>query len=211
MARKTSKSRRSAAVTTIPTKGQLQPWNPLMFLNPLGTFPGFSFGVLRTSYAGKANSASAFIKAKLHPVSMPATGAAWAPTAHRWEVLLPPDGGDDLLDPRRLIELYEATALPWRQGLLTTVKLTFGEADRLHVSYEKGRAWLRSLVRSRGLPGLIIQHCPHEAGLEYGRHHLHVLIIPRRLDLAGFSACDDELTSDAGQRLLYDSWASADE
>jgi hypothetical protein len=207
MARNTSKSRRPAARAAVPAKTELQPWNPLMFLNPLGTYPDFSFGVLRASYAGKENSASDFVKAKLHPVSMPAPGAAWAPTAHRWEVLLPRDGGDDLVEPRRLIELFEATALPWRQGLLTTAKLTFGDRDRLHVSYERGRAWLRSLVRSRGLPGLIIQHCPHEAGLDYARHHLHVLIIPRRLDLAGFSACDDELTSDAGQRVLYDSWA----
>lgn len=208
MGRKTAKCRPSAAVAPKATKTELQPWNPVMFLNPLGALPGFSFGVLRTSYAGRTNSASEFVKAKLHPVSLPAAGAVWAPTAHRWEVLLPRDGGDDLLDPRRLIELFEATALPWRHGLLTTVKLTFGEGERLHVTYEKGRAWLRALVRSRGLPGLIIQHCPHEAGLEYRRHHLHILIIPRRLDLAGFSACDDELTSDAGQRLLYGSWAS---
>jgi hypothetical protein len=32
-----------------------------------------------------------------------------------------------------------------------------------------------------------------------------------RLDLAGSSACDDELTSDAGQRFLYGSWASFEE
>jgi hypothetical protein len=95
-------------------------------------------------------------------------------------VLLPRDGGGDLLDPRRLIELFEARALPWGQGLLTTVKFTFGEDDRLHVAYEKGRAWRRSLVKSCGLPGLIIQHCLHQAGLAYRRHHLHVLIIPRR-------------------------------
>jgi hypothetical protein len=210
MARRASKSRRPAVGAAVRAKAGLQPWNPLMFLNPLGKYRGFSFGVLRTSYAGKANSASEFVKAKLHPVSPPASSAAWAPTAHRWEVLLPAAGGDELLDPRRLIDLYEATALPWRQGLLTTVKLTFGEADRLHVSYERGRAWLSSLVRSRGLPGLIIQHCPHAAGLDYRRHHLHIVIIPRRLDLAGFSTCDDDLTSDAGQRVLYASWAGFD-
>ncbi|MEO7178766.1 MAG: hypothetical protein ABIW83_07970 [Allosphingosinicella sp.] len=211
MSRKTAKCRRPAPVTRRAAKTELQPWNPIMYLNPLGSVSGFSFGVLRTSYAGKANSASAFVKAKLHPVSLPAAAAAWAPTAHRWEVLLPPDGGDDLLDPRRLIELFEATALPWRQGLLTTVKLNFGEADRLHAAYEKGRAWLRSLVRSRGLPAIIIQHCPHEAGLEYRRHHLHILIVPRSLGIAGFGACDDELTSDAGQRVLYSSWSSFEE
>lgn len=201
-ASKKQRSRASAAGSTGRS------WNPIMFLNPQGVVPGFSFGVLRVEYAGVRNSASAFVKAKLHPVDPPPEGAEWRPSAHRWEVLLPENAGDDLVDPRRLLELYERTALPWRQGLLTTVKLTFGENDRLHVAYEKGRAWLRSLVAT-GLPSLIIQHCPHEAGLDYARHHLHIVIIPRKLGLAGFGACDDELTSDAGQAVLYQSWRAA--
>lgn len=66
------------------------------------------------------------------------------------------------------------------RGPLTIVNLTFGEGDRLRVAYEKEWAWLRSLVKSCVLLGLIIQHCLHQAGLAYRRHHLHVLIIPRR-------------------------------
>jgi len=180
-------------------------WNPIMFINPQGVLPGFTFGVLRVEYAGARNSAAAFVKAKLHPVNAPPEGADWRPTAHRWEALLPANAGDELMDPRRLLDLYEKTALPWRQGLLTTVKLSFGENDRLHVAYEKARAWLRTLAAT-GFPVLVVQHCPHEAGLEYARHHIHGIIIPRKLGLAGFGACDDELTSDAGQQVLYETW-----
>lgn len=199
------KKQRSRASAAAPAR---RSWNPIMFQNPQGVLPGFTFGVLRVEYAGARNSAAAFVKAKLHPVNQTPEGAQWRPSAHRWEVLLPENASDDLMDPRRLVELYERTALPWRQGLLTTVKLTFGENDRLHVAYEKGRAWLRSIVAT-GLPGLIIQHCPHEAGLDYARHHLHVVILPRKLGLAGFGSCDDELTSDAGQSILYRSWCAS--
>lgn len=188
-----------------PARGQ--PFSPHFFANPLGSWPNFGFGVLRTRYLGtRANSAAAFARLKLRPGQPPAA-PGWRATASRWEVLLPVRASDDFLEPQTLMERYEAAAVSWRTGLLCCVTLKFPGTERLHASYEKARSFARtSFALNRELPVLLIQHAPHLSG-SANPPHVHLLIVPRTLGPLGFGTYSDELTSDQGQKSVYDEWS----
>lgn len=184
--------------------------SPYLFLNPLGSYPNFTFGVLRRQYNGKTNSAAEFARLKLHPVSMPAASAPFAPTAARWECLIPPGAGDEYLDPERLFESYDANALPFRTGLLAYITFRFPHLDRLHAAFEQVRAYARAkLVLERQLPVLAIQHAPHLVGSP-NAHHVHLLVLARTFCGLGWGTANDLLTSDEGQRAAYDEFRSQD-
>jgi hypothetical protein len=183
-------------------------WSEFLFLNPLGNWPHYAFGVLRRRTAkGKVNTATDFGRAKLHPVDPPPASAPFRPTAARWECLIPPRAPDALLDPSHLLTTYDAQGLEWRRSLLTYVTLRFPDEDRLHAAFEAVRAWaMTEFVEQHGAPVLLIQHAPHLVGSPRP-HHVHCLVIPRMATGLGWGAyCDDALTEDGAQKTIYDSW-----
>ena len=110
-------------------------WSPIMYMNPAGETPGFSYGVLRRVYRGQVCSvgASEFVRRKLYPIEAPPAGDWTKPfTCSRWDVLLPPSGSDEYMAPQRLLEGYQQDLLPWRQGLLCTIKVVQPLAEPLH-------------------------------------------------------------------------------
>jgi hypothetical protein len=128
----------------------------------------------------------------------------------RWEVLLPPRADDRFLDPFQLLAAFDAGALEWRTGLLIYLTLRFRDEDRLHAAYEEVREWVRSEFiggeRRRQLPVLLIQHAPHLVGSR-NPHHVHALVCARTLTGLGFGPyCEDVLTEDGAQKIIYDSW-----
>jgi len=183
-------------------------WSEHLFLNPLGNWPSYSFGVLRRSYRGRKNTAAEFGRLKLHPVDPPPPSCPFHPTAVRWETLLPPKAQDGLLNPQQLLETFDAQSLEWRTGLLIYITIRFPGEDRLHAAYEMVRAWVRSefVDGERQLPAILIQHAPHLVGSS-NPHHVHLLLFPRTVSGLGWAAyCEDALTEDHAQKTIYDSW-----
>jgi hypothetical protein len=185
-------------------------WSPVMYINPAGDTPGFSYGVLRRVYRGQACglSASEFVRRKLYPIEAPPPGDWTKPfTCSRWDILLPPSGSDEYLAPRQLMEAYERYLLPWRQGLLCTVKVVQPLTEPLQSSYERIRLAARqAFPLKRNLPAILIAHAPFLAGVEAGirQPHIHICVPGSALSLLGFGAPNDEVTSDAGHLALYE-------
>ena len=190
-------------------------WSPMMYINPAGETPRFSFGVLRRTYRGKPCqlSASEFVRRKLFPIEAPPEGD-WTPpfSCSRWDVLLPPCGSDEHLEPQRLLESYERHLLPWRKGLLCAIKVVQPLGEPLQASYERIRLAARQAfpVR-RKLPAVLIAHAPFLAGVdaEIRKPHVHVLVLASELSLLGWGAPNDEVTSDEGHLALYQEFKDA--
>jgi hypothetical protein len=192
-----------------------QAWSPIMYINPGGDTPGFSYGVLRRTYRGQACSltASEFVRRKLYPIEAPPEGV-WAEpfTCSRWDVLLPPSGSDEYMAPERLMEAYQRHLLSWRQGLLCTIKVAQPLTEPLHSSYERIRSAARQAFPvSRNLPAMLIAHAPFLSGVNVRMRqpHVHIVVLPSDLSLLGWGAPSDELTSDAGHLALYEEFKAA--
>ena len=188
------------------------PWalSPHLYLNPLGNYPNFTFGVLRREFRGRQNSVLEFARLKLHPINLPAPGAPFSPTAARWEVLLPPKAGDEYRDPQFLFSSFDKHPLETRNGILSYITFRFPDVDRLHVAFEKVRAFARAkFVLERQLPLLAVQHAPHLMGSP-NPHHVHVLLLPRVLSGLGWGMPNDLLTSDQGQQAVYDEFRASE-
>ena len=184
--------------------------SPHLYLNPLGNYPNFTFGVLRREFRGRRNTTLEFARLKLHPIDAPAPGAPFSPTAARWEVLLPPKASDEYRDPEFLFSSFDSHPLETRNGLLTYITFRFPDVDRLHVAFEKVRAFARArLVLERQLPLLAVQHAPHLMGSP-NPHHLHLLLLPRVLSGLGWGIPNDLLTSDQGQEAVYREYHAGD-
>jgi hypothetical protein len=189
-------------------------WSPMMYMNPAGDTPGFSYGVLRRVYRGQACSVGAaeFVRRKLYPIDAPQVGDWSKPfTCSRWDVLLPPSAGDEYLSPHRLMEDYERHLLPWRQGLLCSIKIVQPVTEPLQASYERIRAAARSASLKRELPIVLCAHAPFLAGvdLRLRQPHTHVLLLAYERSRLGWAAPNDEVTSDAGHLALYQEFKSA--
>lgn len=187
--------------------------NPLswLFLNPMGpSASGIAFGVLRSSYAGRANSAHEFGWRKAHPVT-PTRGVEvgdWKPTAERIEVLLPKAADDALADPSVLLQQMDACALPWEKALLIYATLPLPDADRLHSAWEIVRAFVRErIVRDRGLPTMLVLYAPGRSGSP-NFPHAHACILPRAVGALGIGhgVYDQGLIHDGGQALIETMW-----
>lgn len=184
-------------------------WSPLMYMNPGGNTPGFSYGVLRRVYRGQACSvgASEFVRRKLYPIEAPSEGDWTKPfTCSRWDVLLPPSGSDEYMAPQRLLEAYQHHLLPWRQGLLCTIKAVQPLTEPLQSSYERIRLAARqAFAIRRSLPAVLVAHAPFHAGIDarVRQPHVHILVLASELSLLGWGAPNDEVTSDAGHLALY--------
>ncbi|HEX8572878.1 MAG TPA: hypothetical protein VF759_09015 [Allosphingosinicella sp.] len=190
-------------------------WSPVMYINPAGDTPGFSYGVLRRVYRGQACSLSAseFVRRKLYPVEAPRAGDWTKPfTCSRWDVLLPPSGSDEYLAPERLMEAYERHLLPWRQGLLCTIKVVQPLSEPLHSSYERIRLAVRQAFSiKRNLPVILIAHAPFLAGVNprVRQPHAHICVLATELSMLPWGAPNDEVTSDAGHLALYEEFKAA--
>jgi len=203
--RRTAKTQRGAGKT----------WSPVMYMDPGGATPGFSYGVLRRVYRGQPCSvtASEFVRRKLYPIEAPPAGDWTKPfSCCRWDVLLPPAGGDEYMAPQRLMEAYERHLLPWRQGLLCTTKVLQPLSEPLQSSYERIRLAAReAFALRRNLPVILVAHAPFLAGVGAGERqpHVHVLGLPYERSLLGWGAPNDEVTSDAGHLALYEEFKAA--
>jgi hypothetical protein len=188
--------------------------NPMDWLydNPLGSYPDFTFGILKKSYQGHRNSASEFAIRKLMPASSdnldPASFDVNLVTAFRYGVILPP-GAPDYLDAVEFaLKMLDVSVLSSQAALLVYATLSFPDASRLHHVWEESRAFcLNNLARKRGLMTILVQHRPGEVGSD-NAIHTHLLICPRRMDGTGLRGFADELLSDDGQQLLFDEWTA---
>lgn len=211
-AQKAKTNKVGSSKTASATKKPQRSDNPMDWLydNPLGSFPDFTFGILKHSYQGHRNKASEFAIRKLMPASSdnldPATFDVTLVTAFRYGVILPP-GAPDYLDAADLaLKMFDIAPLQHQSALLVYATLSFPDATRLHHAWEESRAFcVQNLGRDRGLMTLLVQHRPGEMGSD-NPVHTHLLICPRRIDGTGLRGFAEELLSDEGQKLLFDEW-----
>lgn len=208
MARKPASARSPLPAAPAPNDADPQSW---LFLNPNGPSPtGIVFGVLRKSYAGRTNSAREFGFRKAHVgVGKDADPARWSPNIERVEVLLPPGADDSLTDPATLLGQMDAHAVEREKALLVCLTLPLGDVDRVHVGWERARAFVRArIVQERELGCLLCLHAPQTINAPFPLH-AHALVVPRRLTGLGLrhGLYDEDLTHDGGQAIIEAAWA----
>ncbi|RIX27008.1 hypothetical protein [Sphingomonas edaphi] len=186
--------------------------NPMDWLydNPLGSFPDFTFGILKQSYQGFPNTPSEFALHKLRPIGGKDHGTSMDPdtfTAYRYGCVLPDDAPDVLDEAVPLMKAFDLARCDHQPATLIYATLSFPDTRRLHHAWEESRAFAyENLARKRQLPVLLIEHRPGDAGSN-NPVHIHLLISARRMDGTGFRGFADDLICDEGQRVLYDEWA----
>ena len=180
-----------------------------LYLNPEKTSNGFVFGVLRKTFRGRTNTAHEFGFRKTHLGSafVNADRSIWAPNAEKVEVILPVRADDTLSDPDLLLRQADAFACPNEAGLLTYLTLPLGDAERLHVGWERARSFAVRLAYERDVASIVILHSPGSVGAAFPLH-AHLLVIPRALSGLGLrhAPFDSELLRDEGQGVLSDLW-----
>ena len=122
--------------------------------------------------------------------------------------MLLPEKADDLLaDPVSLMRQVDEFAAPNQAGLLTCLSLPLGDVDRVHVGWERARAFARRLAGERKLASLAILHAPGLIGADLPLH-AHILVIPRKISGFGIKLApyDRLLLNDDGQDALHDMW-----
>lgn len=152
-------------------------------------------GTLRPYHQKCANSAAAFVRAKINPVAGSAPGD-WTLVAHRAEVILPRHADDRLADPRTLFEAVDAEHPTDGKALLTYLTLTW-QPERLHRQWEVGRQLAIELSRDHDVAVLLVQHVPGRIGRSTNPH-LHLAVAgPRRIELwSGFGSYVPALVGD---------------
>jgi hypothetical protein len=209
-----SQNRRSSGAAKAQGRAT-RAWSPIMYMNPGGATPGFSYGVLRRFYLGRPSnlSASEFVRRKLYPIEAPPAGDWTKPfSCARWDVLLPPSGSDEYMSPEQLMAAYERHLLAWRHGLLCAIKVVQPLSEPLQSSYERIRLAARqTFALRRNLPAVIVAHAPLLAGVDPGKRqpHVHVFGLPSELSLLGWGAPNDEVTCDEGHLTLYQEFKAA--
>ena len=162
------------------------------------------WGVLRPEYRDFRPSLTRFIEAKLTVASLPGT-PPWTISAHRHEVLLPPQAGDHLLDPRMLAETAAREQIANATALATYVTLT-SSPTKLHRQWEMAREIGRRLVATFDVAVLLVQHVPSKNG-GTAQPHVHMIIPgPRAITPYGcFGKAIAELARDKGRELILES------
>lgn len=207
MATAKSRSRKQTA-TPAATKGS----DPLdwIYTNPAGPSDlGLTFGVLRKHYNGRDNSALEFGWRKCH-VGRQADQVdltAWTPNIERVEVILPPRADDMLSAPPVLLGQMDAHAAECEKALLVYVTLPLGDVERVHVGFERARAFARSLADERELASVLALHAPGRVNAPFPLH-AHCLIVSRAITGLGLrhGLYDEELIRDTGQAIVEDLW-----
>lgn len=181
-----------------------------LYTNPAGpSEAGLTFGVLRKTYNGRENSAREFGWRKCHvgPNYADADPLAWSPNVERVEVILPARADDMLADPALLLGHMDANAAENEKALLIYVTLPLGDVDRIHVGWERARAFARRLATERNLASVLALHAPGVVNAPFGLH-AHCLVIPRAITGLGIrhGIYDEELTHDGGQAIVEAMW-----
>jgi len=165
-----------------------------------------TFGVLRSNYKGRSNSALEFGMRKLQPA--PPNGVdPDAITAERSDVILPRWAEDHFASPISFLRACDDMQVD--PGIIAYVTIPTPDADRLHQSWETARAFAKVLADERGLATLVIQHVPGRVSSS-NDPHLHLLICPRTASSKLGLSCGDldrELLHDTGARILAGRWA----
>ena len=164
-----------------------------------------TFGVLRSTFKDRTNSAVEFGRRKLQPVPPPPPEPD-AITAERVDVILPEGAEDQFARP--LPFLKGCDEMQVNPGILVYLTIPTPDVNRMHHAWEKGRAFARILGDERGLATLLIQHAPGRISSP-NQPHLHFLVCPRKTAKAGlvFGALDNELLYNDGARVLAERWA----
>ena len=164
-----------------------------------------TFGVLRSTFKDRTNSAVEFGRRKLQPVPPPPTEPD-AITAERVDVILPDGAEDQFARPFPFLEGCDEMQV--NPGILVYLTIPTPDVNRMHHAWEKGRAFARILADERGLATLLIQHAPGRISSP-NQPHLHFLVCPRKTAKAGldFGALDNELLYNDGARVLAERWA----
>ena len=164
-----------------------------------------TFGVLRSTFKDRTNSAVEFGRRKLQPVQPPPTEPDGI-TAERVDVILPDGAEDQFVKPLPFLEGCDEMQV--NPGILVYLTIPTPDVDRMHHAWEKGRAFARILADERGLATLLIQHSPGRVS-SLNHPHLHLLICPRKTAKAGlrYGGLDNELLYNDGARVLVERWA----
>jgi len=166
---------------------------------------GLTFGVLRSSYKDRSNSALEFGMRKLQPVP-PSGSDPDAITAERADVILPREAEDHFMSPIAFLRACDEMQVD--PGIIVYLTIPTADADRLHQSWEVGRGFAKVLAEERGLATLLIQHVPGRVSSS-NDPHLHLLICPRTSSKLGlrYGGLDREILHDSGARILSGRWA----
>lgn len=207
-----AKSRRPAKAV-MPKSIVTDPDNPQswLYLNPQGpSASGIVYGVLRTSYADRANTAVEFGARKCLPVApYPTESNDWPITAERVEVILPPLADDRFADPATLLSEMDACSIPQQKALLAYMTFPLGDAGRLHHGWERCRAFARQhFALDRQLATMLVLHSPGRVN-SANPLHCHALVVPRRMTGLPLihGSFDEDLTHDRGQAVVEALWA----
>ena len=194
----TKQSKKDVKPKSVPDPERPESW--LFLLNE----GDVTFGVLRSSYKDRSNSALEFGMRKLQPVP-PSASDSDAITAERADVILPHGAEDQFASPLAFLRACDEMQVD--PGIIVYLTIPTPDADRLHQSWETGRAFAKMLAEERGLATLLIQHVPGRVSSS-NDPHLHLLICPRTASKFGLSCggLDRELIHDSGARILADRW-----
>lgn len=181
-----------------------------VFANP-AKIPNFGFAVVRRTYAGYANTAPDYARAKLQPRRPEAAGVIadgdWPVTAAEHDLLLPSGVSDDYRRPGLLFARYQQGLLADRPELLLSLTLHFERPLPRHDMMEAGRAFaMEHLVRKRRLSTLLVLHLPGEVASE-NRPHIHLLSLARQHWPSGWGSYATDILCDDGQHILYAEWS----
>ena len=168
-----------------------KPKQPL-YLNPLGKFADFDFGVLRAEFDGRPNSIAALAREK-------------ARVASRHEIVLPPDAPDALIKPDVHWDDYERQLLPAQRDLGTLVTLYAPEARTLHGVFEEVRSFASTFFAAQHRVSAHVHlHAPAFAASR-NCVHAHLIISARQCLPWGWGAFTP-FVRDAGQLLIFEAW-----
>lgn len=164
--------------------------------------PTFSFGRWNWKAAGQnRESLVPLFEAK----QWPPDGKAGGSPAAAVSLLLPADAGQDYFDVDFMVRRYEET-LPAEETIaLAQLTMRFPEAPSLHHPFEVVREWAGTYFRAEGLPAVVILHNPALVG-SGNAGHVHVLVIPRRLNRLGWGTMARDIANDASRLSAWKSW-----
>lgn len=209
----TSKPTRSKAATkssnpVAPSESDPMSW---LYVNPDGPSPtGLVFGVLRKFYGGRANSALEFGWRKNHlgRAGIGANFSDWSPNVERMEVILPEQADDMLGNPATLLQQMDVSAAECEKALLVQLTLPLGDVDRVHLGWERARAFAMRIARERHLATVLTLHGPGRVNVPFPLH-AHCLIVPRRITGLGLrhGLYDEHLIHDRGQAFVETMWS----
>lgn len=167
---------------------------------------GVSWGVLRRRLGAVDNDLRDFTWRKL------TFGRGPGVMAPDWQhgavstVLLPEDAPSDLLDPRRLVERYEAEAFPGIKDLACVAKIAIHRHDQVL------REWPRivrfaavEFAEKRSMGCLAVLHTPSKSGVRRDAH-VHLIAPARELSSDGFGSFVRPFASDAGGPEIARAW-----